>query len=115
SLGARSLQNQYLDWKWQQGVTPDGRMIAFPMDTGPTALLYRADIFQQAGLPTDPATVSTRVATWNGFFSTAQQVKNATNGKVYLTDNIYSIFSQIIGQEGKSYFDPSGRYIGDQD
>jgi len=114
SLGARSLQHQYLDWKWQQGVTPDGRMIAFPMDTGPTALYYRADLFKQAGLPTDPAAVSARIATWDDFLKAAEQMKQATNGKVYLTESISSIFSNILGQQGKSYFEPSGRYIGDQ-
>ena len=111
SLGARSIQNEYLPWKWQQGVTSDGKMIAFPMDTGPTALYYRADIFKQAGLPTSPAAVSARVATWDDFLSAAQQVKNATNGKVYLIDNIDSVFNQISSQ---GYFATSGQYIGNQ-
>ena len=114
SLGARSAQYEYLDWKWQQGVAPDGKMIAFPMDTGPTALYYRADIFKQAGLPTDPTAVSARIATWDDLLSAAEQVKNATKGKVYLTDSMYSVFSQVTSQLGKSYFEPSGRYIGDQ-
>jgi cellobiose transport system substrate-binding protein len=90
-------------------------MIAFPMDTGPTALYYRADLFQKASLPTDPAAVSAKLATWDNFLNAAEQMKQATNGKVYLTDSMYSIFSEILGQIGKGYFDPSGHYIGNQE
>jgi len=39
TLGARDLKDQYLDWKWELGVTPSGKMIGFPIDTGPTALM----------------------------------------------------------------------------
>ncbi|MBW7460527.1 ABC transporter substrate-binding protein, partial [Paenibacillus sepulcri] len=47
-LGAKEIEPDYLDWKWQLGVSPEGKMIALPIDTGPTALFYRADLFEKA-------------------------------------------------------------------
>jgi cellobiose transport system substrate-binding protein len=38
TLGADKLRGQYLDWKWQAGSTPDGKLLGFPLDTGPSAL-----------------------------------------------------------------------------
>ena len=40
-LGAKNIEPDFLDWKWKLGVTPEGTMIALPIDTGPTALYYR--------------------------------------------------------------------------
>jgi cellobiose transport system substrate-binding protein len=37
-LGAASLKSQYLEWKWKQGSTTDGKLIGFPIDIGTTAL-----------------------------------------------------------------------------
>ncbi|WP_317906998.1 ABC transporter substrate-binding protein, partial [Bacillus subtilis] len=53
--GADQLEQEYLDWKWQAVQDPEtGALIALPIDTGPTALYYRADLFEEAGLPTEP-------------------------------------------------------------
>src|SRR5581483_4689737 len=114
TLGANDVQSQYLPWKWQLGVAPDGKMIAFPMDTGPTALFYRADIFAQAGLPTDPQQVSAQIKTWDDYLQAAQKVKTATNGKSFLIDNITTVYNQMMAQSARQYFDKSGKYIGDQ-
>lgn len=47
---AGSLKKDYFEWKWNMGITPDGKtMIAFPMDTGPTGLFYRKDYMEKQG------------------------------------------------------------------
>ncbi len=112
-LGAKQVQNQYLDWKWMQGVTPDGYMIAFPMDTGPTALFYREDLFQKAGLPTDPEAVTQQLHTWDGYFAGGQKIKKAFAGKVFLTDNAADTYTQVLAQGKDLYFTPSGQFIGE--
>ncbi|OXM13349.1 ABC transporter substrate-binding protein [Paenibacillus herberti] len=68
-LGAKEIEPDFLDWKWQLGVAPDGKMIALPIDTGPTALFYRADLFQQAGLPSEPDEVHAAMVTWEDYFA----------------------------------------------
>lgn len=114
-LGSKELEPLYLDWKWKQTITPDGTyQIALPMDSGPTALFYRADLFQQAGLPTDPAEVSAKLKTWDDYIAAGQQMKTALQNKVYMFDNITTVYSQMLAQSDKAYFDLQDRFIGDQ-
>ncbi|HEX4207675.1 MAG TPA: extracellular solute-binding protein, partial [Ktedonobacteraceae bacterium] len=114
TLGANSVQSEYLPWKWQLGIAPDGKMIGFPMDTGPTALFYRADLFAKAGLPTDPAQVSAQIKTWNDYLQAGVKLKQATNGKSNMIDSINAMFTQMLGQSAKQYFTRSGQYIANQ-
>jgi cellobiose transport system substrate-binding protein len=113
-LGAKDIQNQYLDWKWAQGVAPDGTMIGLPMDTGPTALFYREDLFQKAGLPTDPAEVSKALSTWDQYFEAGTKLNQAFGDKVRLTDNANDLFTQVLAQGKDLYFKPDGSFIGDR-
>lgn len=112
-LGAKSVQHLYLDWKWKQGVTPEGKMIGFPMDTGPTALFYRHDMFKQAGLPTDPSKVADKIRTWDQYFQVGKQLQAALPGK-FMLDSVPYVFVQVMAQSPKQYMDPHGNFIGDQ-
>ncbi|CAM3370844.1 extracellular solute-binding protein [Marinicrinis lubricantis] len=114
-LGSKEIEPLYLDWKWQQGVTPDGYQIALPMDTGPTALFYREDIFREVGLPTDPAEVSSLLATWEDYIDAGIKIRDATNGEVYLVDNLKNVFTQMLGQGTRIFFNTSDEFIGDQE
>ncbi|MFC7441720.1 ABC transporter substrate-binding protein [Laceyella putida] len=49
-LGAKSIQPQYLDWKWNQAVKGN-HVMGLPTDTGPTVMYYRADLFKQQVYP----------------------------------------------------------------
>lgn len=112
-LGAGDIEQDYLDWKWKLGVTPEGKMIALPMDTGPTALFYRADLFEQAGLPSDPEEVHKLMGTWDDYFAAGQKLQEALGGKVKLTDNIGNIYTQVNAQPDKIYFDKNENFIGE--
>ena len=54
TLGAERFKDDFFGWKWQLGTTPTGRFCFWPMDTGPTGLYYRSDLFETAGLPSRP-------------------------------------------------------------
>lgn len=112
-LGAGDIEQDYLDWKWKLGVTPEGKMIALPMDTGPTALFYRADLFEQAGLPSDPEEVHKLMGTWDDYFAAGQKLQEALGGKVKLTDNIGNIYTQVNAQSDKIYFNKNENFIGE--
>ncbi len=114
SLGANNVASEYLPWKWDLGISPDGKMIGFPIDTGPTALFYREDIFAKAGLPTDPQQVSNMLKTWDDYLQAAQKVKTATHGKSFMLDNITTVYTQMLAQSSQQYFDKNGKYTGDQ-
>ncbi|MBM7784469.1 ABC transporter substrate-binding protein [Tenggerimyces flavus] len=111
-LGAEEVKSQYLEWKWLRGQAPSGRFIGFPMDTGPTALYYREDLFEAAGLPTEPDEVAQRVATWDGFFELGTQLVEA-NPDVKLLPRGNDVFDRVVGQSGERYMDEQNRFIGD--
>jgi cellobiose transport system substrate-binding protein len=112
-LGAEKVKDLYLPWKWDLGVTASGKMLGFPIDTGPTAFMYRQDLFKKAGLPTDPDEVAKRVATWDGYFDVAKQFQ-AKNPKVKFVANISNVYSLVLAQSPKQYFDKNDKFIGDQ-
>lgn len=113
-LGADSLKSQYLEWKWKQGSTPDGKLIGFPIDIGPTALFYRADVYQKAGLPTEPADVAAAMPTWDAFFDAGVKLKKAIPTAFMVVD-ASEVYSMAIGQSTKRYVDTDNRFIGEQD
>ncbi|GAA3848905.1 extracellular solute-binding protein [Streptomyces coacervatus] len=113
-LGFKKLSSQYLDWKTKLAQTEDGRQIGFPIDIGPTALFYRADLFDKAGLPTDPDKVAARAKSWEDYFALGTELKKKVPG-TYLVNNISSVFTQAVGQGTKRFIDKNNHFIGDQD
>jgi cellobiose transport system substrate-binding protein len=114
TLGADKLASQYLSWKWKQGSTQDGKLIGFPIDIGPTAMYYREDLFQKAGLPTDPAKVAAAMSTWDDWLQAGVELHGKLP-KTFLVNNDGSIFGNMVGQGTARFIDSSGKFIGDQD
>jgi cellobiose transport system substrate-binding protein len=113
TLGAGDLKSQYLEWKWKQGSTPDGKLIGFPIDIGPTAVFYRADVFEKGGLPTKPEDFAAQYSTWDAYFQAGVKLKQAT--KAYLVGEAAEVFDMAVGQSTKRYADANNKFIGDQD
>ncbi|MEU8226817.1 ABC transporter substrate-binding protein [Kribbella sp. NPDC048915] len=113
-LGAKDLEKDFLAWKWKLGITPDNKMMAYPMDTGPTALFYRSDIFTKAGIDIDPAAVAEVAPDWDTYIALGKKLKQAVPGSA-ITDNIQGIYDYRMAQQSKRYMSPDGQYLGDQD
>ena len=110
-LGAADYEDQYVDWKWQKAMTADGKMIGFPIDAGPTVMFYRADLFEAAGLPSDPAEVSAQFATWDGALAAAKTMKETTGVNMFdFTKNLYWM---MICQQPQGLVDENNEFIGD--
>lgn len=110
--GADQLEQSYLDWKWQAVQDPEtGALIALPIDTGPTALYYRADLFEEAGLPTEPDEVHAQLQTWEDYIEAGIQMKETTG--VHMFESITKPYLQVIEQQSDKYFAEDGTYIGD--
>ncbi|MEI8410923.1 MULTISPECIES: ABC transporter substrate-binding protein [unclassified Kribbella] len=114
TLGANDFEKDFLPWKWKLGITPEDKMMAYPMDTGPTALFYRTDIFTKAGIDTDPAAVAELAPTWDAYIELGKKLKAAVPGSA-ITNNIQGIFDYALAQQSKRWMTPEGQYIGDQD
>ena len=75
-FNAAQYEDDMVAYKWAQATSPDGRIVAFPWDIGPATFFYRRDLFEQAGLPSDPESVAELTATWAGFIDVATKLTN---------------------------------------
>ena len=63
----------------------------------------------------DMKQVSERIKTWDDYLQAGVQLRKATNGKVYMIDSISTLYTHMMAQSPKQYFDKvTGQYIGDQ-
>ncbi|MBP2478889.1 cellobiose transport system substrate-binding protein [Crossiella equi] len=111
TLGSDAVAQDYLPWKWQSGATDDGRQLGFPIDIGPSALYYRADLFAEAGLPSEPDEVAEAVATWDAYFATAERVHKLMPDRYLVTDT-KMVFTYVMAQQPHKYFDRGTGYLG---
>ncbi len=109
TLGASAMEPNFLDWRWDQGVGDDGRVIGIPTDVGGAAIAYRTDLFKAAGLPTEPAKVSALWPTWDKFMETGKAYKAKT--KKSFIDSSGTIYSAVLNQGQAKYYDRTGKLI----
>ncbi|MDR0599295.1 MAG: extracellular solute-binding protein [Treponema sp.] len=85
---AGRYQNDFVNLKWDQAYSSDRkRFIAVPWDLGPTCYFYRGDIFEEAGLPSDPEEVAKKISAWDGILDVARKV-NIPNKRWLLPDAV---------------------------
>lgn len=101
--GAQDFKDDYYEWKWNLGRTPTGRFLFFPMDTGPTGFFYRSDLFQAAGMPSQPDEVSAAVRTWDDWIAFGKQLRETSD--VALAGNAVMVFNQFVNASPERYFD----------
>lgn len=94
---------RYYDWKWSLGTTPSGRHPFWPVDTGPTGFFYRQDVFQKAGLPTDPREVQSAIATWDGLIALGRQLRKNADAATLIQG--LTVYNQFVNASKERYFD----------
>jgi ABC-type glycerol-3-phosphate transport system substrate-binding protein len=114
TLGAEDIKGDYLEYKWAQATTEDGKQLGIPIDIGPTALFYRFDIFEEAGLPSDPKELAAAIRTWDEYIELGKQLL-AAKPDTYLIRNAGGLFDTVWQQTGKGFIDQAGAFIGDQE
>ncbi len=77
------LDGRWLDWKAAAGTNADGQMIGYGTDVGPEGICYRADLFKEAGLPTDRDEVAALMGTWDDYFATGDKFVEAMPGAAW--------------------------------
>jgi multiple sugar transport system substrate-binding protein len=78
-FNAGIYEKDMVPYKWAQATSPDGRLVAFPWDIGPATYFYRRDLFEAAGLPSDPESVAEMMSTWPGFIEAAKKLTDPAN------------------------------------
>lgn len=110
-LGVGTHMPDYLRWKWRLATAPGGQVIGYPMDIGPTALFYRADLFRKAGLPTDPSQVAALTSTWQDYLQLGRRFEQR-EPQVHYLDDITNVFGDVMGQSPTQFMTPNGTFIG---
>lgn len=116
--GAGALKANFLEWKWRQGLTADGkRLIGLGTDVGGMAMCYRTDLFAKAKLPTDRGEVSRLWPTWQQYVAIGERFKAANTGASFLdaaTNTFNTIVLQTAGSStGYHYYDPADNLVVD--
>lgn len=115
-LGASSLKNDYLNYKWNAALTPDQKkLIALGTDIGGLAMCYRTDLFEKAGLPTKRDEVSAKIKTWDDYFTLGKQFAASPAGSsAKWLDSATSVMQPYIMQNSETWFySKDNKYIGD--
>lgn len=109
-LGAEEIQDDYLDWVWEIGSSVDGDFLfGIPTDIGPTVMFYRADVFEEAGLPSEPEDVNALIQTWDDYREVANTILEET-GKP-MADNPETVFNAKRDQAPEQYFNEQDELI----
>jgi cellobiose transport system substrate-binding protein len=112
-LGASSLKGNYLDWKWKQASSTDGKFqLGLPTDVGPTVVYYRTDLLEQAGIASKPEEFYKEIATWDKFAETANKFKQKT-GKTFV-DIPGLLFNGLRDQGNEIFYNNNDEFIGDK-
>lgn len=102
--GANEVEDDYVAWTWDQ-VSDGGKVYAIPQDSGPMALLYRKDIFDEHGLKVPK--------TWDEFAREAQKLHEA-DPDTYMTNfaaNDGGWMTGLLWQAGARPFDVNGESV----
>ncbi|HMN14768.1 MAG TPA: sugar ABC transporter substrate-binding protein [Bellilinea sp.] len=94
-------------YRWPDA-TLDGKIYAMPWDSGPVVLYYRRDVFEKAGLPTEPEEVNELVATWDGYLDVCRTIKEETGLYCFAhnkANNYGRLYEMVLWEQGLGYYD----------
>lgn len=111
-LGAGELEDQWLDWKWQQALSADGEaLIGLGTDVGGMAMCYRTDLFEAAGLPVERDEVSALWAdSWRDYVDVGHRYLEATGGAYYF-ESSGNMFRAMVEQAEQGVYDREDNII----
>jgi cellobiose transport system substrate-binding protein len=102
--GAGSLQSNFLDWKWNLGLTADKKkLVGLGTDIGGLAMCYRSDLFGQAGLASKREDVSKLWSNWDDYARVGKQFKAKVPNVAWI-DSATSIMQPYIMQQSDTWF-----------
>ncbi|MEJ2859244.1 MULTISPECIES: ABC transporter substrate-binding protein [unclassified Saccharothrix] len=101
--------DRWLQWKTDAVTTKDGKLIGYGTDIGPLAMCYRKDLFEAAGLPSDPEGVKALFTSWDAYFEAGDKYVKAT-GKPWF-DSAAQVFNPMHNQAKTGYFDRDDKLV----
>lgn len=93
-----AVKDRWFDWKAKKATSPDGKLLGYGTDSAPNAICYRADVFAEAGLPTDREEVAKLLqGDWENYFKVGAEFK-AKKPDVAWFDSSTVVFQGMISQ-----------------
>ncbi|MDR6972757.1 extracellular solute-binding protein [Leifsonia shinshuensis] len=94
-------KNDFVDWTWNQ-VTfgEDNAVYAIPQDTGPIAMFYRKDLFEQAGIAVP--------TTWDEYAKAAAEIRAKGAYITNFPKTDVNWFAGMVWQAGGEWFKNNG-------
>lgn len=105
-FNAIQYKENFPEASWEYVEREDGSVFALPKNTGPGAMFYRRDLFEQAGLPTEPDEVHELLKTWDDYLEIGKKLSK--EGEQWMVATPNELYSAITGQAGISNFDKDG-------
>ncbi|MFF3667208.1 ABC transporter substrate-binding protein [Microtetraspora malaysiensis] len=109
--GLDKRQGEYLDWKWQQGVAPNGAVVGLGTDVGGLAMCYRTDLFKKTGLPTERDEVSALWPTWDQYIETGKKFAASAPKGTKFFDSPGEIMRAIVAQAPVGVYDAQDNIV----
>ncbi|MET9633186.1 ABC transporter substrate-binding protein [Lentzea sp. NPDC006480] len=109
-IGPRVEDDRWLKWKTAAVTTKDGKLVGYGTDIGPLAMCYRKDLFQQAGLPSDPEGVKALFSTWDSYFAAGDQFVAKVAGVAWF-DSVAQVYNAMHNQHEVGYFDTQDKLV----
>ncbi|MFD9736045.1 extracellular solute-binding protein [Umezawaea sp. NPDC059074] len=100
---------RWLQWKSDAASNRDGELIGYGTDIGPMAMCYRRDLFEAAGLPSDPEAVGALFGTWESYFATGDRFV-ANSDKAWF-DSASQVFNAMVNQNKVGYYDLDDKLV----
>ncbi|WP_415952225.1 ABC transporter substrate-binding protein [Streptomyces sp. KLOTTS4A1] len=104
-------KNAFLDWKWQQGTSKDGKTVGLGTDVGPQGICYRKDLFEKAGLPTEREEVGKLWAgDWNKYLEVGKTFGKKMKDTAFV-DGASNVMAAVHGSSAKRFYDEDGNIV----
>ena len=110
--GASKLKKRYPNWKYQQAVAHNKKVIGLGTDVGSLGICYRTDLFKKAGLPTKPAALGKLWGkSWSDFLAVGKRYQKHAPAGTKFIDSGSNLFNAIVAQASPGYYSKSGKVI----
>ncbi|MDP3891423.1 ABC transporter substrate-binding protein, partial [Nocardioides sp.] len=109
-LASDDVEGRWLDWKTEAATTEDGKLIGYGTDIGPEAVCYRADLLEEAGLPSEREEFAAFIGdTWESYFEAGKEFVEKSDAAWY--DSAGALWQGVINQVEVPYEEPDGTVI----
>ncbi len=99
---------------WVDAADEKGRLYYMPCGLGPVAVYYRRDVFEQAGLPSDPESVGELLDTYDDFYEVAKLIKDRTGSYMFpqaKANDHFHLYKTLLWQQEAGYVDREGKVV----